>query len=177
MSYGDRRDGRIVAAGLATASSRRRFHGNDTRLHSPVRIGRRVRGGTPRQGAVQHLTLTQKLQGHDAYYGITGKYRALSRLRQVVRRVWRKWLARRRAGPFVWDTFSHLEQRYPLSRARVVHSVYALLPLFTSTSRMPESGTSGSVGALGGDFQGDPATSCVPFVPRNRHVRGLYRLD
>jgi len=75
--------------------------------------------------AEQHITLRQKLQGHDAYYGITGNYRMLTRLRQVVRRVWRKWLARRRAGPLSWDTFSHLWQRYPLPPARVVHSVYA----------------------------------------------------
>jgi RNA-directed DNA polymerase len=75
--------------------------------------------------AEQHQILSQKLRGHDAYYGITGNYRALTRLRQVVRQAWRKWLARRRAGPFSWDTFGRLWQRYPLPRARVVHSVYA----------------------------------------------------
>jgi RNA-directed DNA polymerase len=69
--------------------------------------------------------LSQKLRGHDAYYGITGNYRALARLRHVVGRVWRKWLARRRAGPLPWTAFGRLLQRYPLPTARVVHSVYA----------------------------------------------------
>jgi RNA-directed DNA polymerase len=75
--------------------------------------------------AEQHQTLSQKLRGHDAYYGITGNYRALARLRYVVGRVWRKWLARRRAGPLPWAAFGRLLQRYPLPAARVVHSVYA----------------------------------------------------
>ena len=75
--------------------------------------------------AEQHQTLSQKLRGHDAYYGITGNYRALTRLRQVVRVIWRKWLARRRAGPFSWDAFGRLWTHYPMPAARVVHSVYA----------------------------------------------------
>lgn len=75
--------------------------------------------------AEQHQTLSQKLRGHDAYYGITGNSRKLLRLRQVVRQVWRKWLARRHAGPFSWDTFCRLWQRYPLPPSQVVHSVYA----------------------------------------------------
>jgi RNA-directed DNA polymerase len=74
---------------------------------------------------VQHATLRQKLQGHDAYYGITGNGRRLTRLRYVVGRIWRKWLARRRTGPLSWDAFRRLVQRYPLPAARVVHSVYA----------------------------------------------------
>jgi len=43
----------------------------------------------------QHATLSQKLRGHDAYYGVTGNSRALGNLRHVVRRIWRKWLSRR----------------------------------------------------------------------------------
>lgn len=74
--------------------------------------------------AEQHTKLRQKLQGHDGYYGITGNYRMLQRLRQEVKRVWMKWLARRRAGPCSWDSLSYLWQRYPLPPARVVHSIY-----------------------------------------------------
>jgi RNA-directed DNA polymerase len=76
--------------------------------------------------AEQHATLSQKLRGHDAYYGITGNAPMLSRLRYVVQRAWRKWLARRRAGPLPWDVFNRLLRRYPLPPARVVHTVYAL---------------------------------------------------
>jgi group II intron reverse transcriptase/maturase len=71
----------------------------------------------------QHQTLSQKLRGHDAYYGITGNFRALCRLRVVVERLWRKWLARRRAGRLPWDRFGVLLERFPLPAARVVHSM------------------------------------------------------
>jgi RNA-directed DNA polymerase len=75
--------------------------------------------------AEQHQALSQKLQGHDAYYGITGNSRLLDRLRRVVERVWRKWLSRRGAGPaMLWERFKQLLERYPLPAARVVHSVY-----------------------------------------------------
>jgi RNA-directed DNA polymerase len=75
--------------------------------------------------AEQHAALSQKLRGHDAYYGITGNDRALSRLRQVVRQVWRKWLARRRAAPLPWDQFCRLVQHLVLPPPRVVHSALA----------------------------------------------------
>lgn len=75
--------------------------------------------------AEQHVTLSQKLRGHDAYYGITGNSRMLSKLRHVVARIWQKWLARRRAGPLSWERFRQLLARFRLPPARVVHSVYA----------------------------------------------------
>lgn len=75
--------------------------------------------------AEQQHTLRQKLRGHDAYYGITGNFSMLQRLRYVVGRVWRKWLSRRsRASPRSWDHFNRLLGRFPLPPARVVHSVY-----------------------------------------------------
>jgi RNA-directed DNA polymerase len=75
--------------------------------------------------AAQHHHLSQQLRGHDAYYGLTGNFRLLDRLRRVVERVWRKWLARRdRAGPPAWDRFGRLLERFPLPAARIVHSVY-----------------------------------------------------
>lgn len=73
--------------------------------------------------ADQHEHLSQQLRGHDAYYGITGNSSSLQRLRQAVTRLWRKWLARRRAGPLPWDAFNRLLARYPLPAARVVHSM------------------------------------------------------
>ena len=74
--------------------------------------------------AEQHRVLSQKLRGHDAYYGITGNFRMLRQLRFVVSRLWRKWLARRRAGSLSWDHFHRVLERFPLPPARVVHSVY-----------------------------------------------------
>jgi RNA-directed DNA polymerase len=75
--------------------------------------------------AEQQRTLGQKLRGHDAYYGITGNYPMLQRLRGAVARIWRKWLSRRcRGGPLSWDGFRRLWARFALPPAQVVHSVY-----------------------------------------------------
>jgi RNA-directed DNA polymerase len=75
--------------------------------------------------AEQQRTLGQKLRGHDAYYGITGNFSMLQRLRRVVTAVWRKGLSRRRRGGLLsWDHFRRLWERFALPPARVVHSVY-----------------------------------------------------
>ena len=57
-------------------------------------------------------------------FSISGNYRMLQQVRVVVKRVWRKWLARRRAGPCSWDSLGYIWQRYPLPEARVVQSIY-----------------------------------------------------
>lgn len=75
--------------------------------------------------AEQHHKLSVMLRGHDAYFGITGNLRALHRLRQAVILVWRQWLNRRSSNASMdWGKFERLLKRYPLPRARVVHSVY-----------------------------------------------------
>lgn len=75
--------------------------------------------------AAQQAALYRKLKGHYAYYGITGNVRALARFRYEVRRLWRKWLARRSwRGRMTWEKFDRLTRRYPLPQPRVVHSVY-----------------------------------------------------
>jgi group II intron reverse transcriptase/maturase len=72
----------------------------------------------------QHRTLSRKLRGHYAYYGITGNSPALSRMREAVRRVWRKWLSRRRRrNRPPWSWFIRLHERYPLPPAVAIHSV------------------------------------------------------
>jgi hypothetical protein len=73
----------------------------------------------------QHRTLSQKLRGHYAYYGLTGNGKALSRFQSTVTRVWRKWLSRRKRGnTYPWSHFVRLLERFPLPPAVVVHSVY-----------------------------------------------------
>ncbi len=73
----------------------------------------------------QQTRLNQKLQGHYAYYGITGNYEALHGFREAVTRLWCKWLARRgQRGGLPWDRFRFLHQTYPLLPPRVVHSAY-----------------------------------------------------
>ena len=97
-----------------------------TRFRRAVRqIGQWCRRHRHLSVAEQWQTLSRKLRGHDAYYGITGNARALVRLRQAVRRAWQKWLNRRSYRPsLTWETFTRLLQRYPLPPARVVHSNY-----------------------------------------------------
>jgi len=75
--------------------------------------------------AAQQAALRRKLQGHYAYYGITGNGRALGRFLHEVRRLWRKWLHRRSwRGRMTWEKFVRLTARYPLPQPRVVHSIY-----------------------------------------------------
>jgi len=72
----------------------------------------------------QHQTLSQKLRGHFAYFGITGNSFALSRFRAAVVRIWQKWLSRRRRRGFLsWVVFDRLLRRYPLPPAIAIHSV------------------------------------------------------
>jgi RNA-directed DNA polymerase len=73
----------------------------------------------------QHVRLSQKVAGHYAYYGITGNHRSLARFYEEVRRVWYKWLSRRRRkNRPPWSWFLRLLERYALPRPRVVHSIY-----------------------------------------------------
>ena len=71
----------------------------------------------------QHQKLNAKLRGHYAYYGVMHNGRALSAFRNVVERVWRRWLNRRnRQRTLRWDKFKRLLSCYPLAPVRIVHS-------------------------------------------------------
>lgn len=90
------------------------------------RIGQWCRRHRHRPLAEQQQALSRQLRGHDAYYGITGNSRALSRFHFEVQRRWRQWLNRRsHATRLDWTAFNRLLKRYPLSPVRVVHSLYA----------------------------------------------------
>jgi RNA-directed DNA polymerase len=72
----------------------------------------------------QHRTLSQKLVGHFAYYGITGNSMALTRFRAAATWIWKRWLSRRRrGGRMSWDRLNRFLKRHPLPRAIAVHSV------------------------------------------------------
>jgi group II intron reverse transcriptase/maturase len=65
--------------------------------------------------ADQHAQLSRKLRGHYNYYGVIGNWRALSRFRYEVAKLWRRWLDRRSAtAHMTWDVFNRLLKRYPL---------------------------------------------------------------
>ena len=71
----------------------------------------------------QHERLADKLQGHYAYYGITGNMRQLQRYYTQVRRLWRKWLERRTSSKsLTWDRFNKFHLPHPLPSPKIVHS-------------------------------------------------------
>jgi len=71
----------------------------------------------------QHRALHRKIAGHYEYYGITGNWRALSRFREAVAKIWFKWLARRSQKRHVnWAWFQRLQERYRLPRPHMAHS-------------------------------------------------------
>ncbi len=96
------------------------------------RFNRAVKAGTAwcrlnRHAPLRHQQemLGRKLQGHFAYYGITGNSPAIARFRFVVVGAWCKWLRRRSwKSRLTWDRFKALLARYPLPPARAIHSRY-----------------------------------------------------
>lgn len=75
--------------------------------------------------AEQHQALTRKIQGHYAYYGITGNGRSLGLFFEQVKRAWRTWLSRRSQKAYLnWNKFNALLARYRLPPPRIVHSIY-----------------------------------------------------
>lgn len=71
----------------------------------------------------QHKQLCAKLRGLDAYYGITGNWFTLAKLRRAVMRAWRRWLHRRSQRGLSWEKFNRLLQRFPLPPPRIIHQV------------------------------------------------------
>jgi RNA-directed DNA polymerase len=72
----------------------------------------------------QQQWLTQVLNGHYNYFGITSNYRALNQIYHGVLELWRYWLNRRSQKPSMpWKRFHLLLERYPLPRPRIVHEI------------------------------------------------------
>ena len=73
----------------------------------------------------QHKVLCRKLQGHTGYFGITGNSKAIERYRTKVVELWKKWLGRRsHRARMTWERFKKILKRYPLPKARAMHSIY-----------------------------------------------------
>jgi group II intron reverse transcriptase/maturase len=69
----------------------------------------------------QHQALSQKLRGHFGYFGITGNFKAISRFRWEVRRIWHKWLNRRsQKAVLPWNRMGALLKLFQLPAARIV---------------------------------------------------------
>jgi RNA-directed DNA polymerase len=62
----------------------------------------------------QHKRIVQALRGHYNYFGITGNWMSLERLRDEARGIWRKWLDRRSQNNHMpWERFAKLRKQYP----------------------------------------------------------------
>jgi group II intron reverse transcriptase/maturase len=73
----------------------------------------------------QHTKLNRKLQGHFAYFGITGNGKSLRLVRNRVKEIWHAWLGRRtRKGYIPWSRFAQFLERFPLTPARIHHQYY-----------------------------------------------------
>jgi RNA-directed DNA polymerase len=71
----------------------------------------------------QHRTLSQKLRGHNAYYGITGNAEMLDRFREAVCKVWYHCLSRRSQEKKPWEWFKELtRKRFRLPPPVAIHS-------------------------------------------------------
>jgi RNA-directed DNA polymerase len=76
----------------------------------------------------QAAKLGQKLQGHYAYYGITGNSASLRGFQIAVKRTWHSWLSRRRRdGALTWDAFNVLLEHHRLPEPRIVHGIKRLV--------------------------------------------------
>ena len=85
-------------------------------------INRQCRFMRPWPIAEQHRRLCRMLEGHFAYFGITGNYRRLASVVHWTRGIWRRWLSRRSWKSYVtWEQFQRPVSRYPLPAARIVH--------------------------------------------------------
>jgi len=74
---------------------------------------------------IQRQNLNWKLNGHYAYFGITGNFRCVNRIYEQTRRIWFKWLKRRTRGHtgMTWERFEVLESEiFPLAKPRIVRS-------------------------------------------------------
>ena len=79
----------------------------------------------------QFRVLVRKLDGHYAYYGITGNGRSLDQMRTGTVKLWRKWLGRRHRGSdaMSWERMNRLlKELFVFPCVRVVHSIYRAKP-------------------------------------------------
>ena len=79
----------------------------------------------------QFRELVRKLEGHYAYYGITGNGPSLNQVRTEAIQLWHKWLRRRsrESQAMTWERMNQLlKELFVFPYARVVHSIYNAKP-------------------------------------------------
>ena len=74
----------------------------------------------------QRVALSRKLQGHYAYFGVSGNSRSLQLVYEYVKRNWFKWLCRRsQRRRLTWGRFADLLRQQPLPRPRIQVRIWA----------------------------------------------------
>jgi len=69
----------------------------------------------------QRASLARKLNGHYAYFGMTGNYASLGRFYYETVRAWHKWLSSRsQRGSLSWERFNEILRRLCLPKPRIV---------------------------------------------------------
>jgi hypothetical protein len=64
------------------------------------------------------------VQGHYAYYGITGNFASLVSFYRGVEETWRRWLDRRsQRSSMPWKRYKLLLRTYPLPQPKIVHQL------------------------------------------------------
>jgi RNA-directed DNA polymerase len=79
----------------------------------------------------QFRELVRKLEGHYAYYGITGNGPSLDQTRTEAIKLWHKWLRRRsrESRAMTWERMQRLlKETFVFPYVRVVHSIYNAKP-------------------------------------------------
>ena len=79
----------------------------------------------------QFRELVRKLEGHYAYYGITGNGPSLDQTRTEAIKLWHKWLRRRsrESRAMTWERMQRLlKETFVFPYIRVVHSIYNAKP-------------------------------------------------
>jgi RNA-directed DNA polymerase len=73
----------------------------------------------------QHKTLSLKLKGHYAYYGVSNNFHCLATFRDKVIEIWRKWLGRRsQKGNLSWEKFQRIKTRYSLPTPTIMVKIW-----------------------------------------------------
>ena len=68
----------------------------------------------------QAAKINQILQGHYAYYGMTGNIRCLIKVYQAADNYWRRMLSSRSQKSHVsWEQFDQLKVKFPLLRPKI----------------------------------------------------------
>src|SRR5439155_24593055 len=61
----------------------------------------------------QHAVLSQRVQGHFKYFGVSGNFRSMLRLVEATKRAWYQWLCRRsQRRRLTWERVGYLLQQF-----------------------------------------------------------------